>query len=117
MYVTHSLYRLLVGLTLTTCLVVPDISHPERIYTFESGAVGSHVTQEQIWAFKLRVLAADIDLMFGLIANMQATVPPGKTQWAAGVKQFVTAIVNLQNVSGTLCDETASPTTSQPPKT
>lgn len=93
---------------LTTLPVVPDIEHPDNVQSFDSGAIGQP-TAEQIWAFKLRVLANDIDLMNALITNMQTSVPPNRNQWATGFQPLIQMIKDLSTASGAVCKEVGKP--------
>jgi len=97
---------------LTVLIVIPDCSNLNNIQNFNSGAVGNP-SPEQIWAFKMRQMANDIDLMRGLVQNMIDTVPPNRDAWAQGAKTLQTAITALENASGTVCEITAKPKPNQ----
>lgn len=94
--------------TTDICPVIPDFHQPDNVQNFDSGAVGSP-SAEQIWAFKNRQFANEVDLLRALIENMNDSVPPNREAWASGGKEVLTALNTLQHVLGNLCEVTANP--------
>lgn len=85
---------------------MPDIYHPDNVQSFNSGAVGNP-SAEQIWAFKSRQLAADMDLLKALAENMLHTVPSSRTQWHDGIIPIRDQLIDLLSAASKLCDATA----------